>query len=291
LGGAKRLLRAAQNAGLSRLSFSTTLVGIRIYPIKGLRGDEHDSAFVEPRGLRHDRRWMLVDADGAFLSQRSNPELALFHVSAGPEKLDISRPCFGSIRGPLVPSGTERQVTVWRNTLSARQVSADVDEWFSEALGQAVSLVAMTKESDRPVNPDFAKQGDQLSFADGFPLLLANITSLEDLNARMGLPLPMNRFRPNLIVQHSAPWTEDGWKRIRVGSVRFRVAKPCGRCLVTTTDQETGERGVEPLRTLATFRQVDQQVNFGMNLIPDGVGEIRVGDLVSVTTVDAGPHG
>ena len=277
------MLCAPQDAGLDCLSSDATLAGIRIYPIKGLRGLDMPSAHVEPRGLQHDRRWMLVDADGLFLSQRSHAELALFSVSVGPQTLVISRPHCGSVRGPLAPSGPEREVSVWRSTLLAQQVSDEVDAWFSEALGQPVSLMAMTKRSDRPVNPEFAKPGDQVSFADGYPLLLANLTSLEDLNVRMGAPLPMNRFRPNLIVQHPEAWAEDGWKRIRVGSVRFRVAKPCGRCLVTTTDQETAERGVEPLKTLATFRQVDQAVNFGMNLIPDGQGVIRIGDKVRVS--------
>ena len=226
---------------------------------------------------------MLVDSVSTFLSQRGNPELATFSVELIDGGVRVFREGHGSVHVPARPSGRIVDATIWRSTLRAQQVSVEVDRWFLDALGQHCSLLAMTDISDRPVNPDFSRHGDQVSFADGYPLLLVNRASLDDLNQRLESAVPMNRFRPNVVVQGPPAWAEDSWANIQIGEAVFRVAKPCGRCLVTTTDQETGERGVEPLRTLAMFRQVDQSVNFGMNLIPDKLAEIRVGDPVSVT--------
>ncbi|MHB8637658.1 MAG: MOSC domain-containing protein [Fimbriimonadaceae bacterium] len=256
------------------------VVGLRVYPVKGLRGVELQISHVEYRGLRYDRRWMLVDGDRTFLSQRGTPQMACFSVEILENGLNVSRTGFGSIHVPASAEGVETDVTVWRSVVRARRVSSEADHWFSEALEQPCSLVAMTACSDRPVRVDFSRPGDQVSFADGFPLLLANAASLDDLNARLEAPVPMNRFRPNVVVRTAHAWAEDEWRQVRIGPVAFRAPRPCGRCLVTTTDQETGERGTEPLRTLATFRQVGQSINFGVNLIPDAEAEIRVGDDV-----------
>jgi uncharacterized protein YcbX len=225
---------------------------------------------------------MLVDAERTFLSQRSLPEMATFSVAVADDGVTIARNDLGAIHVPIEPRGSESDVTVWRSVVQARQVSSEIDRWFSNALKQPCSLVAMTDDSKRPVNPDYGALGDQVSFADGYPLLLANVASLSDLNARLEASVPMNRFRPSVVVEGWPAWDEDTWTGVQIGDVFYRVAKPCGRCLVTTTDQETGERGIEPLRTLATFRQVDRSVNFGMYLIPDNVGEVSVGDEVSV---------
>jgi uncharacterized protein YcbX len=142
----------------------------------------------------------------------------------------------------------------------------------------------MPDDVERAVSPDHSRPGDIVGFADGFPLLLATTASLEDLNARLTVPVPMNRFRPNVVVEGCSPWEEDGWTQVTVGQVPFRVAKPCGRCVIITTDQRTGERGVEPLRTLATFRQKDGKVNFAQNCVPDADGVLAVGDELRVTT-------
>jgi uncharacterized protein YcbX len=138
----------------------------------------------------------------------------------------------------------------------------------------------MADQVVRPANPAFAPPGARVSFADGFPFLLISEESLADLNGRLAVPLPMNRFRPNLVVAGCEPYAEDGWKEIRIGDVKLRVVKPCERCLVTTTDQATGERGKEPLRTLATYRKVGNDVMFGQNVVHENTGELRVGDAV-----------
>ena len=233
---------------------------------------------------------MLVDPEGNFLSQRNKPEMATFSVALADRGLIVGREGFGSIHVPLLPVGLAADVTVWRSVVRAQQVSGDVDEWFSEVLSEPTSLVVMTASSNRPVNPDFGRPSDQVSFADGYPLLLTNTASHDDLNTRLEAPVPMNRFRPSVVIQGPPAWAEDGWSRVCIGNATFRVAKPCGRCLVTTTDQETGRRGAEPLRTLATFRQVGQSVNFGGYLIPDSLGEIRVGDEVMAAYARAAPR-
>lgn len=199
---------------------------------------------------------MLVGADRVFLSQRKVAQMATIAVTLGDGRLTVLRDGCGTLDLPVEPEGEDLDVTVWQSTVRARRVSPHADRWFSAALGLPCSLVAMTSATERQVNQTYGRPGEQVSFADGFPLLLTNAASLDDLNQRLHTPVPMSRFRPNIEVAGAPAWEEDGWMALQCGDVQLRVVKPCGRCLVTTTDQETGERGVEPLQTLATFRQV-----------------------------------
>jgi uncharacterized protein YcbX len=181
----------------------------------------------------------------------------------------------------LDPSETvNTSVTVWDDTCSATWLGEPSARWFSEFLETDCNLVHMADRHVRPADPIFAPPGARVSFADGFPFLLISEESLADLNRRLVAPLPMNRFRPNLVVAGGEPYAEDGWKRIEIGGLSLRVVKPCGRCVVTTTDQDTGERGQEPLRTLATYRRQDGLVMFGQNVIHEAPGRLRVGDAV-----------
>ena len=260
---------------------SVNVSAIFLYPVKGLHGYPVERAFVERRGLRDDRRWMVVGPDGVFRTQRDHPVMATIRTSVDSSGLALMRPS-SSVRVPLEPAGQEVAVQVWKSTVLARFCSEEADRWLSGQLGEPVRLVKMGADSVRETSPQYSQPGDHVSFADGFPLLLASVASLEDLNSRMEVPVPMSRFRTNLVVAGSDPWAEDAWARIRVGQVRFRYAKPCGRCSVTTVDQDTGlPMGDEPLRTLATFRKVGNAVNFGANLIPDVEGWVGVGDAVS----------
>ena len=179
---------------------------------------------------------------------------------------------------------------VWRSDCDALAVSPEADAWLSEHLGTEARLVHMPADSHRPVDPDYAvRADDEVSLADGYPLLLASEPSLADLNGRMAAPLPMDRFRPSLVVSGAPAWAEDGWRRLRVGEAVLRVVKPCGRCVTTTVDQETAARGKEPLTTLARFRRHPERgtVCFGWNLIPETTGTLRVGDRVEV--LEEGP--
>jgi len=260
---------------------SIRLTGLNIYPIKSARGLALDESVVDEFGLRYDRRWMVVDEAGVFLSQRSHPRLALVVPSIRDGTLRVDAPGMPTLQTPLHPTNTvATRVTVWHDTSPATWVGDRAAEWFSDFLGLPCSLVHMADQVVRPANPAFAPPGVRVGFADAFPFLLISEESLADLNRRLVDPLPMNRFRPNLVVAGGEPYGEDGWGKIEIGGVRLQVVKPCDRCLVTTTDQATGERGKEPLRTLATYRKVGNDVMFGQNVVHEGPGCMRVGDSV-----------
>ncbi len=273
---------------------------INFYPIKSLKGISTDKAVVEDRGLRFDRRWMLVDTDNRFMTQREHPKMATIKVAVDDSGLKVESDGKEPLFIPTV-SGTEpnelETVTVWSSTVKAAVHSDNVNQWFSGVLNFDCRLVAMTESSNRHVDPDYAKRPeDTVSFADGYPFLLIGQASLDDLNKRIseknagstGLqPLPMNRFRPNFVVSGSEAFEEDSWKRIRIGETIFHLVKPCGRCIITTTDQQTGQRnGDEPLATLSGYRKMDGKLLFGQNLIAETSGAtIRTGDQLEVLEV------
>jgi uncharacterized protein YcbX len=271
------------------------LASVHIYPLKGCRAVDLDEAVVEPWGLAGDRRWLLVDADGQFITQREHPELARLVVTYGPGADITASSCgYPSLRvaapsGIAAPSGSPEllKVTVWRSTVLAAAAGPEADAWFSAYLGEPTRLVWLDDPTRRAVNPEYGADGDVVSFADGYPLLLTSAGSLDQLGQWLTedgeQPVPMNRFRPNVVVSGFEPWAEDRWRRIRIGPVSFRVAKPCARCVVITTDQATGERGRQPLRMLARHRRFGKNLVFGQNIIPDSPGLIRVGDPMEVT--------
>jgi uncharacterized protein YcbX len=264
---------------------SLLLAGLNVYPIKSARGIALDHSELDEFGLRYDRRWMVVDEAGEFLSQRSHPRMALVAPSIRGELLRIEAPGMTALETPLHPAATvATSVTVWDDTCPATWLGERPAGWFSEFLGTGCSLVHMADQVVRPADPAFAPPGSRVSFADGFPFLLISEESLADLNGRLAEPLPMNRFRPNLVVAGGRPYAEDGWGRIEIGGIGLRVVKPCGRCVVTTTDQSTGERGREPLRTLATYRKVGSEVMFGQNVLHENTGRLRVGDPVIISS-------
>ena len=256
---------------------------LSVYPVKGLRGGELERARVETIGLTGDRRWLVIDPAGRFRSQRELAAMAQVLAETTPGGVALSRAGGAAIEIPCPDDRAETiPVTIWRSTVPARLAGAAAAAWLSDTLGVACRLVWLADPSVRAVNPSFGRAADRVSFADAFPLLLASTSSLDDLNRRLAQPIPIGRFRPNLVVSGAAAWAEDGWRRIRVGGASFRVAGPCGRCIVPSIDQESGERPnpKEPLRTLAMFRRRDGEVVFGVNLIPDELGEVAVGDQV-----------
>jgi uncharacterized protein len=264
------------------------LASIHIYPVKGCRAVDLDEAAVEPWGLAGDRRWLIVDADCQFMTQRKHPALARIVVTPGPGA-DITVSCDGYPALPVAApdeSAELLKVTVWRSTVLAASAGPQADAWFSAYLGEPARLVYLDDPTRRAVDPEYSKGGDTVSFADGYPLLVTSTASLGQLNewltAAGHQAVPMNRFRPNIVVSGHPPWDEDRWRRILIGAVSFRVAKPCGRCVVTTTDQATGERGSQPLKMLAARRRFGQNLVFGQNLIPDSPGHIRIGDPIEV---------
>ncbi|MGZ5036985.1 MAG: MOSC domain-containing protein [Usitatibacter sp.] len=264
-----------------------TLSALYIYPVKGLKGIALTESRCTDRGLEHDRRWMVVDEAGVFLTQRDHPRMATVWTDIAREDLVLSAPDAGEVAVPLAPRAAQPiHVRVWNSECDALAVSDEADRWLSAALDMPCRLVYMPEETQRPSNPRYAGAGRLVSFADGYAYLAIGEASLADLNARLaakGHPaLPMNRFRPNLVVAGSAPYAEDGWGEVRIGGAVLRGVKPCGRCQVTTTDQATGEvRGPEPLATLSEYRQSGEfGTMFGMNLVGVRPGPVRVGDAV-----------
>ncbi|GAU67340.1 hypothetical protein SSP35_04_04280 [Streptomyces sp. NBRC 110611] len=258
------------------------------YPVKSLAGSDPGEAVVEPWGLAGDRRWLLVDAENGQLTQRQQPTLALARAEELPDGvLRVTAPGMPPLTVEVPGSGGRTvPVEVWKDVVEAVPAGAAAAEWFSGFLGVECRLVHLdAPEKRRPVDPEYARPGDTVGFADGFPLLLTAASSLDALNSLVAQgdhadegPLPMNRFRPNVVVDGTAPWAEDGWRRVRIGEVEFAVVKPSARCVVTTTDQYTAERGKEPLRTLARHRRFGDRLVFGQNLIPRTTGTIRIGD-------------
>lgn len=263
------------------------LTAITSFAVKSLRGRPCGTAVVEPWGLAGDRRYLVVDPRGRFLTQRDCPTLATLDAVPDGAGLLLSGSDRPALRVTIPDPAAERiAVTVWRDTLMAQPVGNAADAWLEAALGRPCRLVYMDRPSDaRPVDPAFARPEDRVSFADGFPVLLASAASLDDLNARLAEPVGMDRFRANLVVDGAGPWAEDRWRKLRIGPVLFDVASPCARCIVITTDQRTGTRhpGFEPVRTLQGFRRDAQgQVLFGQNLVPRSGGQVTVGDPVEV---------
>ncbi len=258
------------------------LAGLYIHPVKSCAAIAVPRARVTPQGLEHDRRWMLVDEAGNMLSQRVHPAMALLHTRVAGETIEVTRPDLPICRLPaLYEDGPRITVVIWGHTGQGVRHEAG-SAWFSQALGRAAQLVCLPDSIARPLKPKYARPGETVSFADEFPFLFASAASLADLVARAGVPLDMRRFRPNLVVAGAAPWAEDEWRVVRVGAVRFRLLKPCARCPIPQVDPDTGEPGKEPLRTMATFRKRDNEVYFGINAVADDVGELSVGDEVTV---------
>lgn len=254
-----------------------------VYPVKSCRGIPLDGASVGPRGLRWDRHWMVVDGAGRFLTQRQLPAMATIAPAVTAEALVLRARGMPDLELPHGAGADEVAVTVWNDTVPARAVSVGADRWLSKHLGTDCRLVEFPETVRRPVDPAYGAPGDETEFSDGFPLLLIGQGSLDGLNERLARPIPMRRFRPNLVIAGAGPHAEDGWRRIRVGPVGLRLVKPCSRCAITTVDPERGVRDDgEPLETLASYRRRNGKVYFGQNVIPDGAGQIRVGDAVTI---------
>lgn len=261
-----------------------TLSTISIYPIKSMRGFDVNSASVERMGLENDRRFMAVDPDGMFLTQRDHARMALITPTLKDEMLNLSAAGMDDLTIPVCRMGKRINVEIWQSSGVESIDQGDLAaEWLSAFLKMPARLVRMAENYQRKVSADYAvSPSDQVGFADGFPILIISQESLDDLNRRMEKSIPMNRFRPNLVVRGCEPFAEDGWRRIRVGEVEMALVKPCARCNVPTIDQDSAESGKEPNTTLAKFRKINGKVMFGMNVIPITVGQIQVGDSVEI---------
>jgi len=257
---------------------------IFIYPVKSLGGISVKEVEVTDRGLKHDRRWMLVDSAGNFLTQRAHPQMALLKVDLSKDTLffrNIKTTDQFSV-GITEITGKKINSVVWNDQVELLHVNSIADEWFSQALNRKCKLVYMPEETKRPVDNNFAMNNEITSLSDGYPFLIIGQSSLDDLNSKLKEKIPMNRFRPNFVFTGGYPFEEDAMKSFSIGGVSFFGVKPCSRCVVTTIDQNTGEKSEEPLRTLSSYRAFGNKVNFGMNLLHKGSGVFKIGDEIII---------
>jgi uncharacterized protein YcbX len=270
---------ASARAISSYLKSGMRLAEIHVYPLKGARGIALPHADVCASGLRHDRRFMLVDEEGQFLTQREHARLALITTAIHEDSLQLG---IGDTLTEieLAPKGRRTRVRVWDDETDAVEVPGPSASLLSSYLGVSCRLVFMPDDVVRPVDPRYARSGDKVGFADGFPVLLASLSSLSDLNSRLPIPVPMNRFRANFVVEGGDAFEEDAHTHVRIGALAFRMPKRCSRCQVVTVDQGNATVGKEPLKTLASYRSDANKVYFAQNLIPDAEGKVRVGDAV-----------
>ncbi|WP_242910997.1 MOSC domain-containing protein [Actinomadura terrae] len=253
-----------------------TLTELNVYPLKGGGGTSLDRAELTDRGVRYDREFMLVTLDGRFMSQRTTPAMALMRPSYNGEVLSVDAPGMETLVHKAADDGDVLDVIVHRYECQGVDQGDDAAAWFSSLLGRDCRLVRFTGERKT------SRGGGELMFADAYPLLLISAESLAELNGRLDEPLPMNRFRPSLVVEGLGAFGEDDVRLLRVGDTVIELVKARGRCVVTTTDQDTGERGREPLRTLASYRTWDQEIVFGQDAIPRTVGTLTIGDPVEI---------
>jgi len=259
---------------------------INIYPIKSTRVISLQQARVQPRGIEWDRRWMLVDSDGKFITARTFPRLAMVTTAINGDQLQVSAPAMEPLLIPLADSGPgDQMVEIWRDRCPTSEVGQEANRWFSDWLETDCRLMRLSDQDQRAVDPTYGQAGDQVSLADGYPLLIIGEASLHDLNQRLQQPVSMTRFRPNLVVNTDQPFIEDSWQRIRVGELEFDLVKACSRCVFTTVDPDTGEKHptLEPLRTLGSYRRRPEGgVFFGQNAIPRRTGTLVLGAEVEV---------
>ncbi|OYU96776.1 MAG: MOSC domain-containing protein [Bacteroidetes bacterium B1(2017)] len=259
------------------------LSSITIYPIKGFPGIQLEEAVLEPQGLQYDRRWMLVDEQGVFISQRTSAQLALFGLNQKEDGFEVIAPNkSASFFVPFATNGIQIPVKVWDDEVLATHYSNDADAWFSKQLNLSCSLVFLPAQSTRLLESNYNPSGlETVSFADGFPYLLIGHESLNDLNQRLAQPILMDRFRPNFVITGGIPFLEDSFTEFSIGSNQFAALKPCARCTVTTINQQSAIQEKEPLKTLSTYRQVDNKILFGMNVVwRGGSGLVRIAESV-----------
>ena len=266
-----------------------SIASLHVYPVKSCRGIALTQAELAPRGLLHDREWMVVSPEGRFLTQRELPRLALIAPDIAAHELRLQAPGAGSIAVTLTAgAGPSREVVVFGDTVLAHDAGDTAAQWLSDFLRRPVRLVRFDPSRRRATDPVWsAGRPGESAFSDGYPVLVLSRASLSDLNARLPQALPLDRFRPNLLLEGCDPYAEDSLRVLQCGHATLRLVKPCTRCIITTTDQATAERdGEEPLRTLRSYRWNGELrgVIFGQNAIVERTGTLRVGDAITGST-------
>lgn len=256
---------------------------LHIYPIKSLQGIEVKEAKVLEKGFEFDRRWMIVDVRNKLVTQRTHPHLSQVQLQIQETEIVLGHNEMDDVRIPLqLEQGPSAEVVVWEDEIEAITAPDHINQWISKIAQEDCRLVFMSEDASRPVKRIKARNNEHVSFADGYPYLIISEASLKDLNDRMEVSLPMHRFRPNIVVTGVDAYAEDTWQDFQIGNISFYAAGRCKRCVFTTIDQATGQKGVEPLKTLATYRREGKEVVFGLNAIASEIGTINVGDQLEV---------
>lgn len=270
---------------------SVTVKSIHIYPVKSLAMISLEQSMVVKRGLKGDRRWIILDSDNKMITQRDHPTLSLCSMKMKGQTLEIITKNLGSqiestfTLPAILMSGHRIKTQVWGDEVDVTLYEGPANDHLSEFLGSKVKFAYQLDDQVRLTDPDFSRSGDMVSLADGYPILVANQKSLDELNTRLDHPVDMGRFRPNIVVDGDLEaFEEDHWSLLENDSLSWRVVKPCARCTMTTITKE-GRFSKEPLRTLSTYRKIGSKVMFGMNVISDHSGEIKVGDKLNVVRV------
>ena len=258
------------------------LTEIWLYPVKSLAGISLTSARIQEKGMINDRRWMLLDSHGVFMTQRTFPVMALLQPAINGDIITIAKKheTKGGLSFSLTspPKGKRFRTKIWDDEVEVAEVSPDISAWFSDSLNLPCRLVTFPE-----ANPRRVRNSDKhVSLADAYPYMVIGQGTLDDLNVRLPNPLPMNRFRPNFVFTGGEPFEEDSWKAFKIGTAGFSAAGPCARCTITTIDQETIKTGREPLLTLATYRKTGNKILFGQNLVATTQGEVFVGDIITL---------
>jgi uncharacterized protein YcbX len=254
------------------------------YPVKSFAGNHLSTCEVHERGLKDDRRYMLVDNDGTFVSQRKYPLLSQIEVGITESNIILrDRRTNESINHQLEFELKKTDVKIWRsNTTSHQFLYKELDEWISDRMGTSLRFVYMDESDHRSMNPEYAKENEIVSFADGYPILICNAASLAILNSKLDSPITMSHFRPNIVLDHHTAWEEDNWKRLKIGEVILRIPKPCARCTVINIDPNTGEKNKNVLLTLSKARLSEEKILFGINAIIEKTGIIGLDDKVEI---------
>ena len=257
---------------------------IWIYPIKSLGGITLQSSRVMPKGLQFDRRWMLVDSEKTFMTQRVHSRMALFKQALTSGQVIVTYDGNSITIPNTTASNNTFEAQIWDDVVKVSEVSEEHSRWFSKHLGTDVKLVSFPEDNGRRVDPKYVPQDEHVSLADAYPFLIIGQSSLDDLNSRLDRPISIRRFRPNFVFTGGEPYEEDNWRRLKIGPTEFIGVKRCARCALPTIDPDTAEKGIEPTRTLATYRKFESKVYFGQNLIAADYNEVRVGDPITVKT-------
>lgn len=264
---------------------SAQIADIFVYPIKSLGGFSVKEWPVLGEGLAHDRQWMLVDESGNFLTQRNLPEMALLKIRAfGFDANSFEVYSSKTLRQITIPiylnQKSAKKVQVWDDVVNAFYYPEEVNNWFSNELGFPCFLVKKDEDYIRQVDRKYAAENTSTGFSDGYPILVVSEASLDDLNKRLEQSVPMNRFRPNIVLKGTTAFHEDVSIGLKMSEVELNLVKPCARCVVTTINQDTAQKSPEPLRTLSTYRAIENKILFGMNALVKTTGKIQLNEQV-----------